>query len=157
MLAGFVAGWGLGQHRMQSAKTCQYGRAGRRFDGAVDYNLRIIIQTSASAIGHSRMPHSLPRPDLAACGLSPAKTVYANPSVPVLVETSLGRQESHLTDTGALNAHTGSRTGRSPKDRFIVRDAETETLVNWGNVNQPVDRATFDRVMSRAIEHLNQQ
>jgi phosphoenolpyruvate carboxykinase (ATP) len=83
--------------------------------------------------------------------------VFANPSVPVLVEASLARGEGQLTDTGALNAQTGARTGRSPKDRFIVRDAETEVPVNWGNVNQPVDRVTFDRVMSRAIDHLNQQ
>src|SRR5262249_44084344 len=99
----------------------------------------------------------LPRPDLSACGLSPAKTIYANPSVPTLVELSLGRQESQLTDTGALVAQTGARTGRSPKDRFIVRDAESEALVNWGNVNQPVDRAAYDRVMNRAIAHLDRQ
>jgi hypothetical protein len=81
--------------------------------------------------------------------------VQANLPVPVLIERSLSRLESQLTDMGALVAYTGARTGRSPKDRFIVRDATTEATVNWGSVNQPVDVADFDVVWQRVVEHLN--
>src|SRR4051812_35551718 len=92
--------------------------------------------------------------NLAACGLKAAGTIHANPSVPVLVEQALARREGLLTDLGALVAYTGERTGRSPKDRFIVRDAQSEAQVNWGAVNQPIDAAAFDRVHQRVVEHL---
>lgn len=97
----------------------------------------------------------LPVPDLSACRLQPHGVVQANLPVPVLIERSLSRLESQLTDMGALVAYTGARTGRSPKDRFIVRDATTEATVNWGSVNQPVDVADFDVVWQRVVEHLN--
>lgn len=100
------------------------------------------------------MPTAATLESLGSLGLHPAKPIHAHLSVPVLVETSLDRGETQLTDMGALVAYTGARTGRSPKDRFIVRDAQTDGLVNWGSVNQPVDRERFDRILNRVIEHL---
>lgn len=97
----------------------------------------------------------MPPPDLSVCGLKPEGTVHANLPVPILIERSLARLEAQLTDMGALVAYTGARTGRSPKDRFIVRDDLTESLVNWGNVNQPVSATDFDLVWRRAAHHLN--
>src|SRR5262245_6268628 len=110
--------------------------------------------------GEYQMPHTsgATRPiDLSAFGLHPAAPVHGNASTPVLVEMSLARKESQLTDNGALVAYTGERTGRSPKDRYIVRDAETESLVDWGIVNQPIDPATFERITQRVREHLRER
>ena len=54
-----------------------------------------------------------------------------------LLEKALMANEGVLNDNGALIVETGHRTGRSPKDRFIVKDALTENTVDWGNINQP--------------------
>ncbi len=97
----------------------------------------------------------MPPPNLSICGLRPEGVVHANLPVPILIERSLARLEGQLTDLGALAAYTGARTGRSPKDRFIVRDKLTESRVNWGSVNQPVAVADFDVVWHRVAEHLN--
>lgn len=61
-----------------------------------------------------------------------------------LTEHALINQEGYLTDTGALMCSTGSFTGRSPKDRFIVKDDLTADQVNWNAVNIPFSEANFD-------------
>ncbi len=61
-----------------------------------------------------------------------------------LVERALARGEGSLVAGGALAADTGYFTGRSPKDRFIVRDRLTRDAVAWGGVNQPLTEAHFD-------------
>ncbi len=61
-----------------------------------------------------------------------------------LVEHALRRGEGRLAAGGALAADTGRFTGRSPKDRYLVRDALTEHTVDWGAVNQPLSEAQFE-------------
>nr|WP_271200047.1 phosphoenolpyruvate carboxykinase [Methylopila turkensis] len=56
-----------------------------------------------------------------------------NLETPVLIERSLRRGEAQLSATGALAAETGAHTGRSPKDKFIVRDETTENTIWWDN------------------------
>ncbi|WP_307392601.1 phosphoenolpyruvate carboxykinase (ATP) [Bacillus horti] len=75
-------------------------------------------------------------------------------SVAQLVEHSISRQEGHLTPTGALRTLTGTYTGRSPKDKFIVRDRLSEQDVDWGNVNQPISEAVFEKLYFKVIEYL---
>lgn len=53
-------------------------------------------------------------------GIAGNGKIYHNLPVPQLVEKALARGEGTLTETGALNVHTGKYTGRSPKDKFIV-------------------------------------
>lgn len=89
-------------------------------------------------------------------GLAPARPVHWNNSVPQLVEMAVARQEGQLTDMGAFSALTGKRTGRSPNDRFIVKDAATEKTVDWGKVNKPMTSEAFDKLRRKTIEHLNQ-
>ena len=68
-----------------------------------------------------------------AIGLRNLKAVYWNLEAPRLYEESLARNESRLARGGALVATTGSHTGRSPKDKFVVRDAATENEIWWDN------------------------
>ena len=80
--------------------------------------------------------------------------VHANWRPAPLVETALARGEGSLADNGALVVRTGAKTGRSPDDKHVVRTAETEKDVWWGNVNRPVSREVFDGLLTRAVEHL---
>src|ERR1051326_2909296 len=68
-----------------------------------------------------------------------------------LIEHAIARREGLLAHGGALVVHTGQFTGRSPKDKFIVRDELTESEVDWGTVNQPISPRHFDTLYARAI------
>jgi len=75
---------------------------------------------------------------LAAQGIDTSATVFANLGTAPLVEHALKRGEGKLTKDGALLVDTGKFTGRSVKDKFVVRDAVTEEPINWGPINQPM-------------------
>ncbi|UOQ46087.1 phosphoenolpyruvate carboxykinase (ATP) [Halobacillus salinarum] len=75
-------------------------------------------------------------------------------SVPQLVEKILARHEGNLTDKGAIQATTGAYTGRSPKDKFIVKDHQSEGKVDWGSVNQPIDEETFITLYHKVLRYL---
>src|SRR5262249_42045297 len=68
--------------------------------------------------------------------------------------TALARGEGELASNQALVVKTGARTGRSPKDRFIVRDHNTETQVDWNNINQPISPEKFDALWQKAHQYL---
>ena len=76
--------------------------------------------------------------------------VHFNLTPAELVEFAIRRGEGRLADTGALVCHTGARTGRSPKDRFIVNDAEA-AHVDWNDINQPCTEELFDAIYQKAI------
>jgi len=63
--------------------------------------------------------------------------------------------DSSLSDTGALIAYSGVKTGRSPKDKRIVRDPETEQDIWWGPVNMDIDESVFKVNRERARDYLN--
>jgi phosphoenolpyruvate carboxykinase (ATP) len=60
-----------------------------------------------------------------------------------------------ITDTGALSASSGLRTGRSPKDKRIVEDEVTKNTIWWGDVNMPISEAGYARNRKRVIDFLN--
>jgi phosphoenolpyruvate carboxykinase (ATP) len=60
-----------------------------------------------------------------------------------------------IADAGALIAYSGSKTGRSPKDKRVVKSPATEKEVWWGNVNVPIDDAVFQINLERAKDYLN--
>jgi phosphoenolpyruvate carboxykinase (ATP) len=80
--------------------------------------------------------------------------VHRNLHSGVLVEHSVRRGESLLADNGALVAYTGKYTGRSPKDKFTVKDSVTAELVNWGDVNIAFDPDKFDALYDRVVASL---
>ena len=86
-------------------------------------------------------------------GLHNLKSVYWNLSVPGLYEHAIKRGEARLSEGGALVALTGEYTGRSPKDRFIVKDAATEKDVWWGEVNKGFEPAAFDKLQEKVTAY----
>lgn len=86
--------------------------------------------------------------------LASGSKAYKNLPVAQLVERSLLRGEAHLAANGALVAVTGTLTGRSPKDKFIVDDALTHSSVHWGRVNQPISGQHFEALLERVAAYL---
>ncbi len=80
--------------------------------------------------------------------------VYLDLSPEELVQHALQNGEGVLTDTGALMCDTGQFTGRSPKDRFLVKDAMTADAVNWGDVNIAFDADKFDALHQKMVAYL---
>jgi phosphoenolpyruvate carboxykinase (ATP) len=80
--------------------------------------------------------------------------VHLNPTTAQLVEIALLRGEGQLTANGALVAKTGERTGRSPNDRFIVKESGSESEIEWGKVNRPFDAGKFDALWGRVEAYL---
>src|SRR5689334_18855216 len=77
-----------------------------------------------------------PSANLAEIGLNVAIANW-NLSSEALTQKTLDLGQGVLNDTGALCVSTGKFTGRSPKDKFTVKDAITEHSVDWGDVNIP--------------------
>ena len=72
-----------------------------------------------------------------------------------LIESAVANAEGTLTDTGAFLALTGNRTGRSPKDRFIVKESSTADKIDWGEVNRPFDSDHFDALWNKVSDYLD--
>ncbi|MCH9769432.1 MAG: phosphoenolpyruvate carboxykinase [Gammaproteobacteria bacterium] len=83
-----------------------------------------------------------------------ATKIHQDLSLQALLEQAIERGEGRLSDAQALTTTTGERTGRSPKDRYIVRDQMTAQTVAWGAINQPIEPEVFTKLWQRATEHL---
>lgn len=83
-------------------------------------------------------------------------TRYTHLTPEELLTHAINRQEGIICDNGALRVHTGSKTGRSPKDRYIVKGATTENTVHWGTINRPISPEDFERLWTDALISLNQ-
>jgi len=94
---------------------------------------------------------------LDAHGLTPDGRVYWNASVSTLYTHALTRGEGRLAEGGALVVDTGRHTGRSPRDRFIVREPGSQDRVAWGSVNQPIDEDAFHALRARLVAHLEER
>jgi phosphoenolpyruvate carboxykinase (ATP) len=94
---------------------------------------------------------------LEAAGIKKVKEAYWNLTATELIETAIQNKEGHLTDTGAIMCDTGTFTGRSPKDRYIVKDEYTEEKVWWGNINIPFSPENFDRIYNKMLGYLEER
>jgi len=72
-----------------------------------------------------------------------------------LIEKAVKREEGFLSAHGVLITETGDRTGRSPNDKFIVREELVEDNVWWGDVNVPTTRYVFDNLREKVRNYLN--
>jgi phosphoenolpyruvate carboxykinase (ATP) len=85
-------------------------------------------------------------------GFKKLKEIKWNLGAPALYEFAVGDGEATITSEGALTAETGTHTGRSPKDKFTVRDATTEKTVWWGG-NQSITSDQFKTLLDDFIKH----
>jgi phosphoenolpyruvate carboxykinase (ATP) len=97
-----------------------------------------------------RTPHGLEHE-----GIEHPRRVFWNTTTPALYEEAVRRREGLIAQAGPIVFHTGRHTGRSPKDKFLVRNPESENDVAWGPVNQPIDAAAFDRLHARMLRYLD--
>src|SRR5262245_4059726 len=82
-------------------------------------------------------------------GVSGLAAVHSNLPAAALYEEAVRRGEGSIAAGGALAIHTGLHTGRSPQDKFIVQDPDSEGHVDWGNVNRPITSKKFDALCKR--------
>src|SRR5438093_3217854 len=75
-----------------------------------------------------------------------------NLSPAALYEHAIRRSEAAIVSTGALTAETGKHTGRSPKDKFFVKEPTSQDAIWWHPGNQPIASAKFDQLLARMEE-----
>jgi phosphoenolpyruvate carboxykinase (ATP) len=107
------------------------------------------IQTTSFSIG--RILKNLFNP-----GLRSTESVHYQLTPEELTGDTLSNGEGALSNTGALVINTGEFTGRSPKDKFIVKDEITENTVNWNEFNIPIEPQYFDIIYQKVMAYLNQ-
>ena len=90
-------------------------------------------------------------------GLSPTRAVHWNLSPAHLYEASFARGDGRLAHMGAISTTTAPHTGRSPNDKFTVRDAVTEETVDWGEVNRPMSEEHWAALRSAVVGYLDGQ
>ncbi|MEK9780551.1 MAG: phosphoenolpyruvate carboxykinase [Gammaproteobacteria bacterium] len=72
-----------------------------------------------------------------------------------LISEALKNSEGVLAANGALSTITGLRTGRSPNDRFIVKESSTETQIDWGDINKPFEEDKFHALWNKVSGYLS--
>lgn len=97
---------------------------------------------------------TVPKNLLFSLGLPLAENTFYQLPPDELVHQCLERNEGKLSDTGALVVTTGKFTGRSPKDRFIVKDKITAGTVDWNEINQPIEETFFNGLYKKMMDHL---
>ena len=82
------------------------------------------------------------------------KTAYWNLSTPALYEEAVKREEGIVAHLGPLVVRTGQFTGRSPNDKFVVKEPSSEAHIWWGKVNKPFEPDRFDELHRRMASYL---
>jgi phosphoenolpyruvate carboxykinase (ATP) len=92
--------------------------------------------------------------DLDNYGIKNIGNVYWNLSTPALYEESIRRREGTIAHLGPLVVRTGHHTGRSPNDKFIVKESSSEDRIWWGNINKPFEPEKFDVLYYKLLAYL---
>src|SRR5687767_8970404 len=87
-------------------------------------------------------------------GIQNVARVYWNLGAPALYEEAVRRREGIISAEGPLVCRTGQHTGRSPNDKFIVREPSSEDKVWWSKVNRPIEPRFFDLLHQRLLNYV---
>jgi phosphoenolpyruvate carboxykinase (ATP) len=98
---------------------------------------------------------SIPKKSLLRLGLKNPETIHYQLSPEELVQDTLRMGEGSLNDTGALVIRTGEFTGRSPKDKFTVKDELTADSIHWNEFNLPLETKYFDIILQKVMDYLD--
>jgi phosphoenolpyruvate carboxykinase (ATP) len=88
-------------------------------------------------------------------GLNSVGKVYRNLSYEELFVHETDNAEGKVSANGTMMVDTGKFTGRSPKDKYFVKQAPSQENIAWGNINKPVSAEVFDELYSEVIEYLS--
>lgn len=94
---------------------------------------------------------------LSALGLNTTSTIHYQNQPDELAEQTLLRGQGEVNDTGALCIRTGEFTGRSPQDKFIVKDALTADTIHWNNFNIAIAPEKFTALKAKVLNYLNEK
>lgn len=104
----------------------------------------------------SNLPNNTSQKGLNYLGINSSE-IHFNLSAGDLIEASVDQNEGIITDKGALSISTGRFTGRSPKDRYIVKDEITTHTVDWNSINKPIDQSKYEGLKEKVKTYLSQQ
>jgi phosphoenolpyruvate carboxykinase (ATP) len=96
------------------------------------------------------------RIDLTRQGLEPRGQIHWNLIAPELFQAAARRDEGEFADMGPFVAITTPHTGRSPNDKFVVREASSEKDVDWGKINQPLSAEKYRLLLEDVRKYLNE-
>src|SRR5512136_1500257 len=123
--------------------TCPYGK----FGASVQKNKRRRLEMQEH--GTRRSHYGLEKH-----GIVNVSNIYWNLPAPALYEEAVRRREGWVAHMGPLVVRTGHHTGRSPNDKFIVKEPSSEEHVWWGKVNRPFSEEQFERLYVRLLAYL---
>src|SRR5579872_763620 len=90
-------------------------------------------------------------------GFGPVRAAARNLSSARLFEEAIRRAEGLAAAQGPLVVRTGKHTGRSPNDKFFVREPGSERSIDWGKANKPFDPQQFTALLARVDEYLREK
>jgi phosphoenolpyruvate carboxykinase (ATP) len=94
------------------------------------------------------------RTGLAVHGIEATGTVHWNPSTSQLYTDAIARGEGRIVEGGPLAVDTGKHTGRSPRDKFVVREPASEERIWWGDVNAEISEEHFEGLREKVTAHI---
>ena len=104
----------------------------------------------------SQMPETV-NDILATIGINTIQPLHYQQTPEELTEATVNLGQGKLNDTGALLINTGEFTGRSPKDKFCVKDDITAEAVHWNDYNIAITPEVFDKMHAKLIGHLSKK
>ncbi|AFN74797.1 phosphoenolpyruvate carboxykinase [Melioribacter roseus P3M-2] len=87
-------------------------------------------------------------------GIKNINNIFYNLTTPALYEQAARRREAMIAHMGPLVVRTGQHTGRSPNDKFLVKEPSSQEQVWWGNVNKPIEEKYFDRIFAHMCSYV---
>jgi phosphoenolpyruvate carboxykinase (ATP) len=100
---------------------------------------------------------SIPTEKLLTLGISDVTNVHYQLSPTELVQQAVDKKQGVLNSTGALCINTGEFTGRSPLDKFIVKDEITANSVHWNNFNIPIEDKYYQQLKRKVLNYLSEK